>query len=181
MINFKGHLALKSKVQELQHENCYRNISACLVELDKNSEDDYKVLKDIAETWKVGDLYANDVYERFKSNFENKTRTPEERFFVLTKQSKNFDKLNYTKILGVAELYKPEDSPLEIEFLQTNPKYIKTKVSPKIKHIGKAIVKGFLKIIKDKEIALFTTPNAKSFYEKLGFINIESNLMKLKR
>ena len=153
MINFKGHLALKTKVQELQHENCYRKVSAYLVELDKTSEDNYKVLKDVAETWENGDLYANDVYERFKSNFENKTLTPEERFFVLTKQSKNFDKLNYAKILGVAELYKPEDSPIEIEFLQTNPKYIKAKDSPKIKHIGKAIIKGVLKIIKDKEYA----------------------------
>lgn len=181
MINFKGKLALPTEVQQLHLNDSYKRIPVSFVELNKTSKNDLEALSKAANLWRNNDIYAFDVYDRFRKIFYEQIEAPEERFFVLTKQRINLDKLDSSKILGVAELYKPDDGPIEIEFLQTDPAYINTMELPKIKHVGMAIVEGFKKILKDKEIALFTTPTAKPFYEKLGFKNIESNLMLFKR
>lgn len=181
MISFKGNLATTAVIQQLYNNSSYNSIPASFVELDTTSESDLEAIGKVAKEWREGDLYAADVYNRFKTNYENQSISDEERFFVLTKQRMNFDKLDYSKILGVAELYKPEDGPIEIEFLQTDPTYISTFDLPQIKHVGKAIIESIKQILNDKEIRLFTTPTAKSFYEKMGFKTIESNLMSLVR
>lgn len=181
MINFKANLALQTEVKQLYKKDSYTRVPATFVKLDINSLDDYLALRNVSQDWKDGDLYAIDVFNRFKENFEEKPENPVESFFVLTKQRKNLNKLDFSKILGVAELYQPTGGPIEIEFLQTNPAFLDTLELPAIKHVGKAMIESFKKIFKDREIALFSTPDAISFYKKLGFKNIESNLMVLKR
>ena len=78
-------------------------------------------------------------------------------------------------------MYKFCEEKTEIEFLQANPKYQNPFTPRKIVGVGYALVDELLSLIKDKEIVLFTTPKAKSLYEKFGFKNVESNLMVLKR
>ncbi len=181
MITFKANLSALTNIKQLTGEQTYKNIPAAFVELQIDSEDDLNALETIAYDWQDGDIYARDVYERFRINYEEQNPKTNERFFALTTQSENFKNLNPYKILGVAELYKPSENISEIEFLQTSPAYLNNIELPQIKHIGKAMIDCFKMIIKDKDISLYTTASAKSFYEKMGFKNIESNLMLLKR
>lgn len=180
MISFKANLTTQTSVKRLRNEKAYVDMPAYLVELDLFSKSNLKTLQKVSKSWENGDLYAVDVCSRFQINQENPENNYGERFFVLTRQNSSWDNLDYRKILGVAELYEPSDDCTEIEFLQTNPKYLQ-KVKPKMKNIGKSIVEAFIEMVKGKEFSLFTTPTAKMFYEKLGFVNIESNLMRLKR
>ena len=152
-----------------------------MVELNLNSKNDLVALEKVASKWAFGDIYARDIYERFKTNVNEKPENPQERFFVLTTQQKEYSNLKPHKILGVAELYKPSEEKTEIEFLQANPKYQNPFIPREIIGVGKAMVENLLEIITDNEIVLFTTPKAKTLYEKFGFKNVESNLMILKR
>ncbi len=181
IINFKGKLASQAEIKQLCNNDTYTNVPASLVELDIGSTDDFEALGKVVYSWRDRDIYAVDVYNRFKKFYMDNEQPNDERFFVLTKQTKNLEKLDSTRILGVAELYKPMDETIEIEFLQTDPTYVYSLETPLFKHIGKAIIESFKKILKEKEIVLFTTPTAKKFYEKLGFKNIKSNLMILRR
>ena len=180
MINFKANFITETSVKRLRNEKEYATVPAYLVELDISSRSNLKALQKLSKSWENGDLYAADVCLRFQANQEKPENNYGERFFVLTRQNRSWEKLDYRKILGVAELYEPSDTCTEIEFLQTNPKYLR-EINPKMKNIGKSIVEAFIEMVKSKEFSLFTTPTAKMFYEKLGFVNVESNLMRLKR
>lgn len=180
MINFKAKYNSNGTIKRLNKKQNYDNIPAYFVELNVNSKKDLNALKKVADNWK-GNIYATDVYERLKFYHYNNSNASalEERFFALTTQRNNFNKLNFKKILGVVEIFLPLGEDPEIEFLQTNPKFLKK--NPKIKHIGKTIVDNIKKILKDETIALYSTYNAIPFYEKQGFKIIEDNLMKLIR
>lgn len=180
-ISFKANYVNNAKVRKLTANNEYKKIPAVVVELSIKSKEDLKTLEKVASRWALGDIYANDVYERFKVNAQEKPETPKERFFALTTQLKDYNELKPHKILGVAELYKYCEDKTEIEFLQADPKYQNPFIPREIVGIGYALVEELLNVIKDKEIVLFTTPKAKSLYEKFGFKNVESNLMVLKR
>lgn len=186
MINFKGKLALSTEIQQLSQGNIYKQVPASFVELDITSKDDLIALRNIAQDWKNNDRFAAEIYNDFKYDF--KYPTDEDRYFVLTKQDANHNKLDYSKALGVAKLYKSEDKPMLIDYLQTNPKYINTnsKKLPEMKHIGKTIVESLKKILNNREIWLYTDSEIVPFYEKLGFkekINsgLECALMIFKR
>ena len=180
-ISFNGKLAKSAHVNKLSTNKKYKKVPVAFVELSLNSQKDFKALKKVVASWALGDIYANDVYQRFKMNVENKVTQPEERFFVLTTQQAKLSNLKPEKILGVAELYKPSGNKTEIEFLQANPKFLNPFEERKITGIGKAMIASFLELIKDKEIVLFTTPKAQALYEKFGFKNVESNYMVLER
>lgn len=180
-ISFKANYINNAKVMKLTANNEYKKIPAVVVELNIKSKEDLKTLKKVASRWALGDIYARDVYERFKANTQESQEIPQERFFALTTQLKDHNELKPHKILGVAELYKPSEEKTEIEFLQADPKYQNPFVPREIIGIGYALIEELLNVIKDKEVVLFTTPKAKSLYEKFGFKNVESNLMILKR
>lgn len=179
MINFKASLNSTGTIQKIDKNNNFSNIPVAFVELDINSTKDLNVLKKVSKYWEKGDIYARDVYERFRANQEQKVENPDERFFALTRQSGDFEHLKYNQILGVAEIYLPIGEPPEIEFLQTRPKFLTKKT--KIKHVGKVIVDKIKQILAGKTIELYSTYDAIPFYEKQGFKVIEGNLMKLIR
>lgn len=178
MINFKANLHSVGTIQKLDKSNHYTKQPAYFVELNTKSKKDLNALERIATSWK-DNIYATDTYYRFKENFFKEQQEHNERFFALTTQKNGFDKLDHHKILGVAEIYLPFDEDPEIEFLQTNPKFLKNKA--KFKHIGKVIVDKIKKILANNTISLYSTYNAIPFYEKQGFRLIEDNLMKLIR
>ena len=178
MINFKANLHSIGTVQKLDKSNHYTKQQASFVELDTKSKKDLNALERVATSWK-DNIYATDTYYRFKENFFKEQQEYNERFFALTTQKKGFDKLDHHKILGVAEIYLPIDEDPEIEFLQTNPKFLKK--NPKIKHTGKVIIDKIKQILQNKTISLYSTYKAIPFYEKQGFKVIEENLMKLVR
>ena len=180
-ISFKANYINDAKVMRLTASNEYKKIPAVVVELNIKSKEDLKVLEKVASRWALGDIYANDVYERFKANAKEEKTEPKERFFALTTQLKDHNELKPHKILGVAELYKFCEDKTEIEFLQADPKYQNPFIPREIIGVGYALVEELLNIIKDKEVVLFTTPKAKSLYERFGFKNTESNFMILKR
>ena len=180
-ISFKANYVNNVKIKKLTANNEYKKIPAVVVELNVKSKEDLKALEKVASRWAFGDIYARDVYERFKANAQEKPETPKERFFALTTQLKDYNELKPHKILGVAELYNFSEDKTEIEFLQADPKYQNPFKPREIIGVGYALVEELLDVIKDKVIVLFTTPKAKSLYEKFGFKNVESNLMVLER
>ena len=126
MISFKANLITETKVKRLRRNEEYAIIPAYLVELDISSKNNLKALQRVSKNWEYGDLYAADIYNRFRIIQEDASQNENERFFVLTRQNRNLGKLDFRKILGVAELYEPDETCSEIEFLQTNPKYCRS-------------------------------------------------------
>lgn len=89
------------------------------------------------------------------------------KILMLTEQTDNFKKLDATKILALAQTQKNENVPMELKWLQVNPKFQYPKEGREIKNIGKAVVDSLKKMY--NELILDATPNAKRFYIKQGF------------
>lgn len=89
------------------------------------------------------------------------------KILMLTEQTDNFKKLDATKILALAQTQQNKNLPMELKWLQVDPKFQYSNGGRTIKHVGKAIV-DTLKNIYD-ELILDSSPNSKRFYIKQGF------------
>ena len=89
------------------------------------------------------------------------------KILMLTEQTDNFKKLDATKILALAQTQQNKNLPMELKWLQVDPKFQYSNDGRTIKHAGKAIV-DTLKNIYD-ELILDSSPNSKRFYIKQGF------------
>ncbi len=180
MISFKANPINDTNVKYLNQNGKYKNLPAKLVELEIDSDLDLEALLKVKNNWKKGDDYAEFVCRAFQE-YHDKVKTNEaEKFYALTSQYGGYQNLDGNKILGVAQVYKEANGSIEIEFLQTDPKYRYGIENRKIKHIGKAITQSIKDIYKNNEITLFSTKVGKPFYKKLGFKIDKEPLMRLK-
>ena len=173
-ISFGARFVQKIPIKKYSFEDkIYKQATANLVELDPFDIKDVHTLGNIADEF-GGDSFANNVYIDAKSAYKRNNRaTTDMRIFALTKQEDTFDKLKDREILGIVETSNKAEKSIEIEYLQTHPKFIYPWGPAAIKRIGSAIL-DCLKSFNDK-ITLRSSPNATFFYKKNGFEKVDPN------
>ena len=181
MISFKANLVNSINIKQLDKNGCYKDLPANFVELDINSELDLKTLSKVNENWKQGDNFAKLIYNSFYHYHNIRKKSKKGKFYALTSQQGDFKELDENKILGITQIYKNNRKSIEIESLQTNPKYIYGVKNRKIKHIGEAIIQSLKENFNNCDILLFSTKAGKPLYEKMGFKTIKGFMMILKR
>lgn len=176
-INFKGSFIHNINIKKLENDQ-YVPHKASFVEMNPKDKRDVSALEKIANSW-FG-LYDEVIYNgALHDSLVPPNR--ERRFYVLTEQTDTFEKMDYKKILGVVEFSKLDDHNY-VDFLQTNPKYIKEKPkknffgftkkskinNKKYSSIGSAILTS-LKKISDNSIGLHALTGTEDFYKRNGF------------
>lgn len=171
VISFGASFVQKLPIKKYSYETkTYTPDYASMAELnpyDKNDVDSvYEIARDFG-----GDTYASNIYYDIKSASHRDKNKYNIRFFVLTRQKDNFEKIQDIDVLGIAEIHQINDREIDIDYIQTHPKYV-YPVGPKyIKRIGTAIL-NYFKQDNDK-ISLLSGNHA--FYRKNGFKKISPN------
>lgn len=183
MISFKANLIRPVSVERMVDEKNYKSIPTSFVELDNTSSQDLQALRKISRSWDNGKSYAWDIYNFFSCSFEeDEDFLLSKRYFAVTTQRQNFEKLSYDRVLGLAQM-NDEDSYYMLEFLQVDPDTNFNEFYRKFKGVGAAMLMALKTLFNSKDIVLRPADsNVVEFYVKQGFELLkESKYMRLKR
>ena len=170
MISFKANLIGETTVKQYNSKtSAYENRPAYFISYDKRSEADLNSAIATSRLWKKGDKYAKNIVNNLC--FAHK-RKPYmlcfNKFYALTLQKDNFEKVIPEKVLAMAETLN-KNGTMYIEFLQVNPKYTAGITNRKYKDCGQAIIESLKNVRRIKDIILASNLNSIKFYEKCNF------------
>lgn len=168
-ISFEARFIKDVPVKKYSYfKRAYLEEPSRLIEFDPKDSIDIENLENIAKDF-GGDSYANNIFIHAKYLKEHIGESG--RYIGITRQKDNFDRLDASQVLGVAELTNKPPKEIELEFLQVHPQYLNSYRRPSIKNTGTAIL-NYLKECYDR-IILKSSPNATFFYKKNGFIQLD--------
>jgi hypothetical protein len=159
--NFKASPIRATSIKKFLKNGEITSVQATFVKLDKVG--DLDAIKKSNKNYIKGD-----IMDSFCSNMEYCT-LKNDTYYALVEQTKNFDKLIPSKILGVAEV-TTRNKEMHIDTFQTCSKQVYFR--NKYKHIGQTLMQNVVREAKEKkadEITLLSVMSAKPFYQKMQF------------
>lgn len=166
-ISFGAKFLSSSTIQKYDRaKNIFVDKGVSLVQFEPQNRSD-KLAIEIANNKWGRYFIGQSIYLCADMLSKNEASKEVNKILMLTEQTDNFKKLDATKILALAQTQQNKNLPMELKWLQVDPKFQYSKDGRTIKHAGKAIV-DTLKNIYD-ELILDSSPNSKRFYIKQGF------------
>lgn len=169
MINFKANLIHNTTIQKRGLNNRYDNYSVSFVELNPNNFQDVVCINKANATWKDSDTYADDIAYKLNSLFQGSKNEDSTRFFAIAKQNARFHELDYSDVLGLAEIAKERDGAGIIRLFQVRPDTMRGVENREYKKVGLTLLDNLLKVMKEKTIYVDATDAGASLYAKKGF------------
>lgn len=176
-INYSQTLSFKAvkkeympTVKELDTNTLkYNDKKVSFVELNSFNTNDMITLNNISEDWDKS-MFAESIYQDALNINELEDIDCNVKFYAITTQNKNHEKLIPEKILGLCEIKEEGYKKAFVEFVESNPESIN---NPHAKY--KAIGNGIFEALKNyyDNISLQSTVTALEFYERQGFKPIE--------
>ena len=172
-INFKGNFITRLNVQKIYPTTKKLEISA--VELNPLDNKDLRVLRIVDELWNAG--FSKNIYKDAASIHNVGLSDEAQRFFVLTRQMKNFENILPDDILAEAKVIEDtfNGRSVNLDYLQVHPEQKYDSECRKIKNIGSAFLDFLKNRYKGKEIDLHAVFSSLDFYFANGFRPIEPN------
>lgn len=166
-ISFGAKFLSSSTIQQYDRaKNIFVDKGVSLVQFEPQNRSDKLAIKIANNKW--GRYFIGQSIYLCADMLSKKEASKEvNKILMLTEQTDNFKKLDATKILALAQTQQNKNLPMELKWLQVDPKFQYSNDGRTIKHVGKAIV-DTLKNIYD-ELILDSSPNSKRFYIKQGF------------
>lgn len=178
MVSFRANLISTQYVAKKNNDNSYSNYPVSFVQLNDENKDEVMAVRKTSANWAYGDKFGGNIADCMLESFSTKPNDRVDKYFAITKQVDDFEKLRSEDILALA-LTTPSESGEEcIDYIQVEPKYVSTLPEytlgfklPNFKAIGSAICDGIENLFKDKNICLFALKNIAPFYERRGYIS----------
>ena len=112
--------------------------------------------------------YFGDIADNASLDYRCKTSFEDKKYYVLTCQKRNFEKLDPDSILGAVQVESHEKYN-EINYLQVIPEQNYLNPEREYKNVGASIVDTILKLYPNKQLMLYSSNSAINFYKKIGF------------
>lgn len=180
MLTFKANYISPATIVRINNSN-YGFKQVSFVEIDPMYKNDRLSVNKAAVSWDRhgGEGFAYDICEALNQIYCSGQNNDDKRFFAITTQRNDFERLAYDDILALAQVTTPEESEYHsnskyIDFLQIDPEYQKSNVYRTFKGVGTAMLNSIKKLYNDKNILLDSVESAIEFYTKNGFKEIES-------
>ena len=156
-INFKAKY-IDTAIIKKRNMFVYKPISVNIVEFDRNNSTDIMACRKVISDF--GNMMKSDHPEGV-------------RFWGLTTQKDNFDKIDPNSFLGIMKFFNIGYDEMIISTLQTKPEtqYSHFGTNREFKGVGKALIEKIKSMKGDKTIRLVPLLNVIPFYEKLGFLH----------
>ena len=102
------------------------------------------------------------------NNYNNNNKYNNIQIFALTKQRFLFHRLDFEKILAVAQIRIQNEQVPRLDFIEVRPKYQHAHKQRATKGIGTYFLDCLKSIAEGKRISIFPDDNAIGFYKKYG-------------
>lgn len=172
MISFKANKIFDTQIQQKNGKNKFAAYNVSFVEINPTNKEDVSAIGEVAKDWhkycKIGEkTFAQDIYRDILfDTFNNNSH----KFYAVTNQINNFEKLNSENILGIVQLQNKNQYLHKIEFIQTAPCENYYNKQRNYKNIGAAMIRSIIKLFPQKDIILEPINEAMGFYKKLNFV-----------
>ena len=163
--NFKNYVKILKRDQV---SGKYFPADVAFVTIDSRNLSDLRALKEVYDNW-GRDVLTEGVLNAAVSKSYGDKYFSRNKIYALTSQSENFEKLNPSKILGVADIrVLGSKGNIFLEHLKVCP-FLKGEQNPDIKKVGTAILNS----LKAKFVQIFLVslnkPEVKDFYRRNAF------------
>lgn len=165
-ISFTAKFISTATVRKFANNGNYIPAEANVVELYTKNKNDLKTLQEIKELWRKPNYAGAICEDAFSANATYEEYRPS--FYAITTQKDMFEKLLPEDILGLAETRTTFGAIKSLDFLQTNPEFLK-KIKPAIKGIGTQMLAFVEKINKGRRIEANAVPGTEPFYSQNGY------------
>lgn len=170
-ISFKGNFISHLNIQKIYPIK--RPCKISIVELNPLDNRDLRALRELNDLWEAS--FSGSIYKDAASIHNIGEADKAQKFYVLTRQMKNFENIFPEDILAEAKIV--EDSfngrSVNLDYLQVHPENMFGSENRKFKHIGTAFLDFFKNLYKGKEINLHTLFSSQDFYFANGFHRVE--------
>ncbi len=166
-ISFKGHYICDSQVK--------RNNKPCalsFVQIDTKNKSDIAALKELDYMYERKS-YFGDISDNASLDYRCNISFNDKKYYVLTSQKRDFEKLDSDMILGAVQV-EPHENCNEINYLQVIPEQNYFNPEREYKNLGSSIVNTIMKLFPEKKLMLYSSNSAINFYKKLGFTQDKS-------
>lgn len=167
MISFQARYISPALVMR-QEPSGYKNTKVSFVELDTKAYSDFRAIEQLKYFWGKDSDYISDICESFLEVLNGAVKEKVIKFFALTAQDSNFEKLNSDKILGIVEFEKVNEKVNHINYIQAGKNFSHYTNMPEYKYIGSALLNLLKSRYSNQDILLLST-DAGGFYKKNGF------------
>lgn len=168
-LGFKANFECKAEIKKI-NSGGYVPEFVNWVKFDRNNLLDVMALSYAARSWEREKFASNIAY---RAMLMSETRLKDEpcEIYIMTRQDKDFDDLDDSKILGMAEIEKKDKNSVELNYIQVDPEQTSSCQRAEYKNIGSKMLDLLKAQYADKIIGLRADAGSVSeFYKKNGFI-----------
>ncbi len=171
MINFKANYINATTVKRINQTPVSDKVVS-FVELSPQSTSDVKAIRTLSYCWDDNKSLAGDLYCNLRdcSLYGDNSG---QKFYAITQQRNNFEKLDSDEILAVAQIRDRDD--IHLDLLQVDPANNNDIYLREFCHIGTAMLNCLKKLFPNKDITLKSVDSAFDFYLKNGFNRIANS------
>lgn len=166
-ISFKGNYVCDTQVKKNN-----KPYTLSFVQIDTKNKSDITALSELDYMYQRKS-YFGDISDNASLDYRCNMSFNDKKYYVLTSQKRNFEKLDSDMILGAVQV-EPHENCNEINYLQVIPEQNYSNSNREYKNLGASIVGTILKLYPDKQLMLYSSNSAIDFYKKLGFKQDES-------
>ena len=183
IINFTGTYLSQAQIKKMDKNNKYVKHDVSFVQIHPTNNNDISTLKKTSKIWEDKPSllsFANMIYEDAKNIHDEEFDTGIHKFYALTNQKNNFEKLLPNEILGLTEVtHYPKSTKMNIDLLEVHPEYNYLSENSNYKKVVEALINNIKNIFEGKEITVRAISSALDFYIKNGFKQIQKNSLDL--
>ena len=176
-ISFGANFIKNTTILQKDKSGNFKPYDVALVELDPYSKNDIATMAEIADEWFSWESFTPQILESMENISDRHQMIRSERkFYALTTQTDNFEKLDQMNILNTAQVSDYRFNQIKLDFIETNPAYKHKEAKSCYKHIGTAMLNCIKELYSKKDIYLRAIDDAVDFYLLNGFKRVSENL-----
>lgn len=172
MISFKANYINSANIKDSFRDKNQTNCKVSFVEVHPQSEQDVKTMREVTLNW-GRDSYATNILEHFLYSHFCGDDLDENRFFALTTQKNNFEKLSTDDVLALALVGKESKKRVDLKYLQVDPENNYFSSERRYEGVGRGILHSICNFFENKDIFLQSAKTACEFYRLQGFEQIK--------
>ncbi len=170
-LGFRANFECKAEIKKLNSiTGEYTPELVNWVKFDRKNLLDVMALTYAARNWDR-EKFASNIAYRAMLMSETKLENEPCEIYIMTKQDSDFDDLDDSKILGMAEINKEDKNSVELNYIQVDPEQTSLSQRAAYKNIGSKMLDLLKNKYADKVIKLRADAGSVSeFYKKNGFV-----------
>ena len=138
-ISFQANFIKPVIIQKKDTKDNWHPFKVSMVELDKTSVEDRKVLYEISKSWGTYN-YVSDIYNEVLDEFLSEKIDPTKHVFAITTQKADYDNLRRDDVMCIAKFNEGKKLN-ELEYIQVNPEHGYVNYDSAYKKIGSTMLK----------------------------------------